>query len=278
MSTRILPYTIPSSFTRLDATITAADAYANVRDMQIARRNHNILLAQRIRQPIFAQTFGQADYDTATVGKDALEFDSLVNPTRAGGDLLMLMPIYVPPWTKYLTLTIEAAVRDSTEGNFELYPHVDSYQGIREIDPAVVITVNNNSKTEFTVQVPVPEFVAQTGAGVFMLYGVGQIFVAATKVAAAITDAGATFITSAFGASYEGYAMIFSDTEIEPRIITYMRDLGATQRAYTNPPFNKIPIPNTTTVAVFRVNSLKLYNACLYATAITDFSGTDGTL
>lgn len=80
--------TIPSSFQKLDTNITAAGAYANVRDLQRLALNHNILVAQRIRRTLATwqltagerQHFSVTPYLSESMPPVAFSGTLLVNP------------------------------------------------------------------------------------------------------------------------------------------------------------------------------------------------------
>jgi len=279
--TRIVDYTIPSAFIRLDHQVSAADSYVDVHTQQTARKNHNKLLACRIRQPLFSLHATANTAGAAAVGPDPLIYDSnAVSPERDNSSVIMAAPIFIPHRCKSCTFVVEAGVRSTAEGNVELYPVIDPPNGRAEIDTGVVITLTTaTTRTRYAVTVPVPAASARYGIGTFVVYGVGSIYAADLKAATAITDVGRDWVEAAFTSAFTNAVVyITTDTDIEPRMIRGAMDLGATERLYLDSPWNKVPIPGTDTAAIRAINGLRLWEACLYPDRIAGFSDADTAL
>jgi hypothetical protein len=97
--------TIPAAFQLLDTLVTTADTFVNVRDLQVARLNHNILLAKRVGNTLFSRNFSSI----SDAGDDQLYTTiSTLKATHEFGAAVLRCKVLVPLYVKQLRLRFRA--------------------------------------------------------------------------------------------------------------------------------------------------------------------------
>src|SRR3990167_262290 len=143
--TRLHGKTIPSAFIRLDATMSDADAYVNVRDLQIRAANHNKLLARRVRQPMFT-LIGRdntASNDPLTYRGVGIVAERRLSFWRGEPTLVMRVPIWVPPCCQAATLTGRLAYTSGSGINVKVYGIIDSATDVSNPPSTATLTLTS---------------------------------------------------------------------------------------------------------------------------------------
>ena len=129
--------TVPSEFIRLDTNVSAADRFVNVRDLQVVRDNHNMIIGRQLRRVI------ATDY----VREASNRYKPL---NRSNSTPVYYMPIgHLAYGRKSLRVDIEANKLNAEDDNPVLYFAVDSsdYKYPDELTGATTVTVTSTSAT-----------------------------------------------------------------------------------------------------------------------------------
>jgi hypothetical protein len=274
---RILNANIPSTFQDFDTNSNAADSFANVRDQQVYRENHNALVAQRIRRPVYTMQFR-----TAAVSTYVSFWDT--GPDTVG-DMPILCSGTVPvsQHTKELTLKVRASTAGAS-GDANLYPVMTSAGASLTVDTTNSINVTGSSEAAYSVDIPLPPVaLAMNRHGYrwydFRLFAQTNIAVSSIKGATAINDSGPDWIetSAAISATADFWMFITTDATISPRwAIDYQALSGGAYRYRLSRPWNKIPIPGTDTADGYDPYAIELYSLSLYEKPVTGFFNTVG--
>lgn len=283
--TRLRAKTIPASFIRLDATMSDADAYVNVRDLQVRAENHNKLLACRIRQPMFTQSF----WDN-TDARDPMIFKGLGVMPEFTADVvppapIFRVPIWVPPGCKSATLTGRMAYTNGSGADVNCYGMIYSAAD-GPSQPANTFIVTSTTHARYSGQINILPGVAAGGFAAFDFYIDGTIYGADLKTTGTIdirdvgTDNGRPYLDADFNDTQVGNAIyIEGRLDIHPRLCVDQYSIGtaalngttSTRRLYLDQPFNQNPQPGTDFANSRAVQGLNLYTLSLWPNRVDDF-------
>jgi hypothetical protein len=276
MATRIVDTTVPSEFIRLDDTVTDPDAYVNVRDMQVVRDNHNILIARMLKRQIFTWIGIE---DGSTYGRSYLNLMTVKPASRESGDVMMTIPLFVTPFTKELEIILYAQ-RWTNTVDCKLYPVLDGAGISGEISTSYEFDVTAVAFAKYSVSLPVHEKIAQAGTCTLNLYMAGIMYGAAlSAVDSDVNDVGPSWVDvddSAGGAGVitDNVACYdTSDTEIPPRLYVGSVGLtGALKRVYVDSPWDKFPNVGATKFNQKAVQACTIQSMSIYEKSVSSFA------
>lgn len=158
MGTRLPSNDIPSSFIRLDSRVTDPDAYINIRDLQVARLNHNKLIARGIKRHLCTMA-AHRGFNT----EYPLTFDQYlysVKPgTREYGTQCFSVPLMLSSSTKEIEVVIRGSTRHASLPS-KLYFAVDANRRTQPLDRAnyfINITSTATLGARYAITLPVPD-------------------------------------------------------------------------------------------------------------------------
>jgi hypothetical protein len=258
-----------SDFQRLDSDAIAADQPVDVRTLQTLHKNHNSLLARRVRRNILTQNFR-----TGNDGADPTYFGG-ISPTPTGivGALIMYPLIFLTPFTISLQFAISARKAD-TSGDARVYPFAHPIGRPGEILAANAMQVSTTGRVKYTATLNLNRPPSHEGRYMAGLVVDGLIDSSTIKSGAAITSVGPDrFAGTGIGASDIGAVVrIDTDDEIEPRVIRSATATSTT--AYLTRPWNKMPIPGTDTFSTYLLQKVGIYDVSIWETRRTEFLPT----
>lgn len=122
MATSLLEKTIPSKYIRMDTNVTSAFEFNNVRDHQLMRKNHNILLAKGIRRQICSMLI--MDDTESTVFQE--QFACLGRPGGPRERRLLTIPIEVSSQCQQIRMVVTAKAEGQASSSTSafIYPYV----------------------------------------------------------------------------------------------------------------------------------------------------------
>ena len=265
MATRIVDHTIPDEFIRLDSRITFADAFVNVRDMQVARSNHNILVARGVKRHLvtYIGAPGNSTY-----------FYSCSPASRDVGDVLMNFTLRLTPQTRELVVVMTGR-RRSVDADCKIYYGLDGAGESGEIDTTNFMDVTSVvAGTRYTMTMNVKEAAARIGQCSVNFYLDGTTYGNDLMGASCgITDAGSDWVdvdTNIAGISVPTGSAIYLDNspgKQEPLLVTGGLTTGAlTSKLFLDRPFTVTPHPLVDTfearaAAGVQIDSLTIYEA-----------------
>lgn len=277
MSLRNWAKTIPAEFRRLDEHVSTADEYANVRDMHVARENHNYLLAAGLRRNLMSRFLNT---------RSASASDSAVIASRLDGEsarvahMVFSVPLAILPGVQNIKVVVSGTL-DPAGLSFHLYPVLSPLFSQREINPNLKIDV----LTESSVSVPVPYTESHRYSGfqimLLSLYASGE---AGSNIVSAGTIAGVSnnrldiTHTAYTGNDPRGGILYFDDTSIEPRVIVREYQYNATQGyIYADRGW---PVPPTTANTWYydAVSHFEIKSVSVYEEVSTDFHESHGSI
>jgi hypothetical protein len=270
------PQTIPDSFQRLDSQVTAADSFVNCRDMQVARANHNILVARRVQQTIFTCAFtGQLP------GGEPLlytVFRTRLQPEQDESEILR-MKIFVPQWTQQLRLKFDACKASLSEGSenaFDPIVYADVWNPYARKPtwppPSATVVAAHGSPATYSIDINVPQTTAANTSHAGRREFEFGVWVKCSRdttqnilSAGSISDVSPSSVTAATASSLIYNSLTVStDTGIEARQIVKQIDMGAgVYQLVTDRPFSRLPDVNNDTIDVNEIAGLDLYSASL---------------
>lgn len=275
---------VPSAFQRMDSRVTDPDEFVNARDQQVARLNHNILLAKRLQPTLFSRNFTCVDdtpaqqlYTTFVTRKSVDEF----------GAEIIRQYVFVPPHTKKLRLRFFACKSLLDEGS-ELATDPVVYadvwnqyaRKVKQLPPSATVSAANGSPDSYTIDIHVPPVsvsnIIRYGRRVFEFgMWVGSSFDYTQSLAAgvAFSAVGTNHLTTASAFLTKGRSVHFgTDLGIEQRQVVKDVALGGGQHEiYFDKPFSRVPDVAGDTMAVHEILGIDLYSATLRCMPITDF-------
>lgn len=283
--TPVVSSTPPGEFIRLDATMSDADAYNNVRDLQVRLANHNVLLARRVRQPMF--TLGMHDDSDF---RDPITFKALgtigdMALQQTSPAMVLRVPIWVPPWCQAAELVGRMVARTGGGPSVPCYGKIDTPTQTTNPPSSATFTATT-SIGRFAGEVVVPPDAARQGMALFSFFIDGQIFgsdIKGTGVAEVRdvgVDSGRPYIDADLEGSNTGNALyVESRLEIYPRLVVENYNIGTaalngtanTWRCYLDQPFNISPTPGVDFANTRLVQALDLRSLSLWPKAISDF-------
>lgn len=272
--------TIPSAFIRLDATMSDADAYNNVHDMQVRLENHNKLLARRIRQPIFT-----ASFHDDTDARDPISFKAgrVYEPSLrlVNEECVFRAPVWLPPAVQTCTLT--GWIGLSGSASVPCYAWLSfTNDDLPILGQSAAFTVNA-AASRFSGTVKVPP--GAPGMAMFTFFADSVVEGSDNKSSVTIRDVGFENgqqfldIDQASLSDPTGQALyIDSHAELGFRVVTDSYNIGTAAlngsadcwRAYLSQPFDQSILPSYTASLRSRTGVL-LHTLSLWPTAISDF-------
>lgn len=277
MSTRIVRHSIPAAILQPDDRVTLADQYANVADLQVARLNHNILLARRTKRMLICQSWHEALTGEAST---ALRLATATPASRREGDVVFSAPLKISAQTQEITVTIRGANTYSAGAgiaNTKLYFCLDGPGQSTELAQAKTIEITGLAGVyaRYSVDVPVSRESAQSGYSKLTVYMQGSMSTTDNFAAATVTAVGNGFveINTPAPVPLANEALYFGNSQIEPRLIT-AADAGAAGRTlvYVDRPWNVWPTAGVSTVRSRNVQIVRISLLSVYEKAVTDFS------
>lgn len=236
---------IPSEFVLLDENAFNSDTYANVRDMQRVRDNHNILLARRCRRPFYNQRICASD------GTRAVSFWE-VRPAASGAPMVVMSVPFrrSSPHIKEVQLAIYAY--GVVANPPRVYPVVSALGQAPIINENLVLTLDSASISWKTINLPVPRTARSEPMLMLSLCVANQEGATGSKPARTVVDAGQDWATGASMDDTVGYIVWSpSDPAIEPRTIVAARtdiDAALNDLIIVDRPWNIIPTAGVTTL------------------------------
>lgn len=275
--------TVPSSYQKLDSAVTAADAFVNVRDEQIKRLNHNILLARRIQHTVLSMSSGHfmavygANYITFTTRKDAEQIDATMIRTK----------VLVPAWTQRMVLRLSACKSALTEGselNFDPVVYADIWNGYaRKVawpPSGATISAAHGSPTSYSITINLPPM---TGADT-KRYGRREFefgvwvkcmmdYTQKIETSVALADSSINSVTASVTANLVGNSVHFgTDLGIEERQIVKQISLGGGAfKLVMDRPMSRMPDVAADSISSNEILGIDLYSLDLRCLPITDF-------
>jgi hypothetical protein len=269
--TKLRVPTIPASYQLLDDRVTDADQFANVRDLQKARENYNILLARRVHYPIATI----ATMDDASDGSPmALTESGVVTLSVASDTNQFSLPIYLPPFTKHVTVWMNAASSDAS-GDVNVYPSIGSERFTPFANSNTSVTVTGTSYAEYEVDVPIRSVGDFARAILTVFFSPDWTGSDLEGGAISIADSGADWVLGT-SVSSGGSTVYFNGTGSPlPRQILSETALtiGGTNywKIIATEPWDQRPIAGTHTYNTRNVPALNLKSFCAYPKAVSDF-------
>jgi len=279
------PRTIPSAFTRFDDHVTSADEFANCRDLQTARGNHNILAARRVQQTIFTCAFA-SDHGTTAVPRVVryTTFRSRLQPEQDESEILRTQ-IFVPQWTQQLRLRFDACKSELAEGSelvFDPIVYADVWNPYARKPiwppPSIAITAANGTPTAYTIDINLPQTTAantsHAGRRAFE-FGVWVKCARDTTrkqlVAAPPTDVAHNSVTvAAVGNLVSDLLSVGTDAGIEGRQVVKQVDLGGgNYKLFLDQSFSRLPDAIADTVDVEQIAGVDIYSMSLRCLPVT---------
>lgn len=280
---RRLARDIPSSFIRLDSAVTSQDRFLNVRDMQVARQNHNKLVSlTSVRQAFTAQmTFGSSSSYTIAF-----------NPFYVGGSRGQMSPplirsrILLSPYLKYVR--VNATVSGSkVNSNVNLYP-VLSRPGVqRPVAADETLAVNGGAVGYSNIKTTVPGNGIQVGGWEeyeFALFvnptSIGNVISGPLAIASVGTGYISVATASLAGTEAVGDLMYFDNAAgttpyVRPRIVCSTVVVGANTWFLTLWPWpSNAPTAGTTRVYFKECSALQIWDLCVNEEPPTSFDET----
>jgi hypothetical protein len=280
MATRILSHAVPSEFIRLDDTISDPDEFLNVRDLQVARENHNILIARGIKRHLFTYV------NPITIATPADKtFHSARPASRETGDVLMFMPFRVSSQTKELVVVLQAA-RSSASADCDVYYAVDGggSTGVIDTGDAFSITSTAGTGAKVSKTISLPARVANSNHCVLYLYLQGLMFGADQYGGnATILDVGPDWVDVDLTPGGGGttatvnnaiYVNTVATPKQDPRLITGIETInaGADQyRLHLDAPWSSLPVPGVDTLEEQQTIGVNLMTVSVYENSLSNF-------
>jgi hypothetical protein len=260
--------TVPSEFIRLDATATAADEFANVRDLQVIRDNHNMIMGRQLRRHIATDHLGR------------VEIRNGYALNRRQSKPIYYLPLNgLPPGRKSISVKLEARAVDA-EVDVKVYAIVDS-SDMRmpdEMSGAAAVTVSGTSYVYYTFSnVSIPENRTHgAGGGVYLyLYmegGVTGADIMASNPTITQVGSNGTRVTFTNGVNVQPGQVLWcpSDLSIGQRMIIGRQTNGTVQTVWVDRPFGKLPIVDTDTAQAVKALGIRGGNIIVYEDSISN--------
>ncbi len=252
---------IPSAFIRLDSTTHSNTRYVNVRNQQVIRQNHNVLLAQRCRRVLHSFTPVALGGTNAADGGGVIACYMSLN-LYGNAVIGSAKPIYVAyiPLNGIMT-QVSVDIRAGNTGAADLYiypvifaPGVVPYMPIGNY---VTFATGTGTWDEVTATVQIPKLARLKKMGVFCLFAKG-VMDGGAKGVANIADSDYMWVTTtvATGAVIGDWVYCPTNNAIQPRVVTHIEP--ATNKLFINEPWNILPVPGTDTLDTRSTSQLSL--------------------
>lgn len=271
---------IPSEFRKFDSTVTDADEYVNVRDLQTARRNHNILLTRGSRKVIFSQDIR---FDTISTSELYAIGGQVGSEDVRNNFPVLTAPVLIAPYVKQVTAVIFATPGSvDVEGRMTLEP----MGGLREFAAATSVTFTS-STTLYEVDIPVPYLATQERHGyrvmrwsLYLLPETGSAIVTGKTIVSVTSDNSRIEVNNADLSTVAiGDVLYFSDATIPSRIIINVTVAGGSTRYLrVDKPFGPAPTAGSDTWSVKDRGDIVPLTFTLLEKVPTDFDGSHGVL
>ena len=270
-----------TTFQRLDTRVDQADAFANMRDLQMKYRNHNALLAGRVRRCVFS----------SFLGASAGFVYSIAPPSLQTATLLLQQSVFVSQYTRKLKFVLRANKTNHADANdvlvyFTCRPlkRDGSIQSSPEFSASM--TVSATSETKYTATLQIPEslnIVDGFGEYLVSMYATGNMYTTDSRGPYDLTDIGPDWAedeVNGFATPATNHAIYFTtDADIEPRLI--VRTVGSfvtghgkssALRVYVDKPFNKLPDVNSDQWALRLVAGISISTLSIYEMLVTNLN------
>lgn len=284
------------NFQRLDTHVSESQAFANTRDLQVARRNHNILVARRTKRSVLQivapiGAFYSAEFTAQPVY--SYQFASGRAASLVTAMTIIEQLVLISQHTRKLRLFLRAQKYIPLEGDggFDplLFPRLRALHSVRDNDTVEMLTINDAGvATSYSCDVSVPHnfdrdqtYYRGHGAFIFSLQAKCKLAAEPFVAGVGLSDIGPNwFAPSAAGLSAGGSygrSMIFSDTAIDSRICTRYMAIGAHGRYYIDRPFARYPRPGDT-VSEYDIVGVRIHSLSLFEKPVTDYALTSGDM
>jgi len=237
---RLIDDSIPTTFTRLDEEVVAADTFVNVRTQQLMRQNFNALLGGSHMRTIFCDEW------TFRTEDGYVELHEIPPEAWAGVDEPRMMtciyskPIYVSPMVRKLKCTLQAAAR-TTANNLKVYGAIC----IENETASTYASTQFNSgsggyRQSIDLTVPVAQRLENGMSKLllklwFTFEAMGSDVLGTPAAISAVTDASVTATTASIAGIEYGDLLYFPGTSIEARIVQGKMTSGSSTTIYINP-------------------------------------------
>lgn len=278
--TRQLTRSIPDYFVRLDDAVTSADRFLNVRDLQRARLNHNILLARGIHHSLVWQMDCQGGtYDNYTEYLNP--FATGIDETRSVQPFLRGR-VLLSPHVRKCACLLRASTSRAQQGT--VYAVISLPRHERGIDAGDSVSISSATVGSYSmaaIPVPLQRLSKYSKMEVdIALYYTADEYSAVQDSAVVITATTGKSVSCATAGllANKGDIMYFDDTTIEPRVIEDRSDSGGTSTLTARKAwFTNGPTTGNTLDTRYQ-STLRLRNVTLYEQPVTDFDATVGAL
>lgn len=266
--------TIPTKFVKLDTNVTDADEYVNVRDLQVARENHNILIARGLRRTILASTrVGVGNARWIIRGGN-------IGDERLGAQRqIFSAEVIIGQHVQSVTMVLDGVV-SGTGLDIKFTGVIDRPFSIRNADAGVTATASQGGSAKTTIaNIPVPHFspIVRLGGdqvsilSLYMQPEIGSNAASGLTINAVGSNGESVDVdTVSLSGQTEGQVMHFNTTTIPPRICSRRIDSGGTpplpvgeSRLFVEKPFAPAPTTSNTlsldTVATYTPLAVTAY-------------------
>lgn len=287
---------IPTKFQKLDTNVNSDDSFANTRDLNILRNNHNILIAEGIKKNILTQAFQSPfkTYSTQSIATNQPIFE---------------IPLLVSQYTQYLTVKVRVCrgyigTGDNVGTAVSPYLYFVAHKTgqRREYDKGLSLEITTDyTETEsdlgnFSGDIPIPmqpineNYYGGLQSYILGMYAKCQVITDAGykgggKVLDDITGIGQDWFevpnNGMYGDWCLNYMAFFDDLTISPRQIVRFDEVvaGTTDRYYVDPPFDRLPqIDTEPGVTALIVQGANIYSINIYEKVVTDFGEVHGEI
>lgn len=272
------------SFILFDATVTDNYRYMNVRDMQVARKNHNLLLARGNKRTVLSMLADQTTFPIPWGSKHMVGDESAKNTTT-----VFSAPVLATQHTRQLEFWFEGDLKSAkptvgTDIDFRfIVTHPFSGKSTNK-----TTTVTTASPTVDGVVVPVPYSEAGLFHGHNLFYvalqinpEVGSDVEAGVGITSVDNSRKEIVATKLAGANQweVGTVVYFDDSTIEPRNVTRVDQGGGADDTLTlDRPFaSNIPTAANTITAV-EAASYWADSFAILETRLSDFNTEHGAI
>ena len=278
------------NFQRLDTHVSESQAFVNTRDLQVARKNHNVLLARRTKRSVLQLTtvYG-SNADFTTIPVRSASFFSGRATSLAFVMTVIEQLVMVSQQTRTLRLFVRAT-KNNAAGGFSpvLMPRLRPLHVNRDNDSVerITVTAAAGPPASYSCNVSVPHnfdrsqtYYCGYNAFVFSLQCLCSIETEATATVG-LSDVGPNWVEPSAAGLSAGTAysrtFVFSDTAIDSRTcVRYSGGIGPHGRYYVDRPFTRYPTVFDT-VSEWAVIGVTLYSLSLFEKPVSDYALVSG--
>lgn len=272
---------IPASFQKLDTNVTAADEYVNVRDLQVARKNHNILIARGLRRTLYARSFAET---TATSSSTLwIVREGNLGDERIGSRKPILeTTALIDSAVASVTCVVHGVVL-GTGLDIKFTCVVDRPFGMRELSSSGSVTMSQGGSSKGSITAPVPYISEDRRNGIplfrialFMEPEIGANLSSGTALGAVGSSGQSVTVATASlpAGTTEGRALHFAGTggtDIPARVCSRRADSGANSELFVSKPFGPLPVAGTNTLSIDEVATFQALSVTIYEDHLTAF-------